>query len=247
MIEEERISLYLDGGMDSEQRAAFEREMAARPELAEAVAQWRTNDERLRSAFDLPMPEGLAARLGLERAAAPKVVDLASARQQREQRRRIPARWGWAGGGALAASLVAAVTLGLVGGGSGADPYASEQFQVAMQTLPSSRPAQLAGGRVLTPTLSFADGSGRFCREFAMTGEEPQIGIACRSGGRWNVEGVAAGAGPGGDPAEIRTAAGEGEALDPIYNRLGAGDPLDPERERQLIVGGWNQAAAPAE
>lgn len=247
MSDEERISLYLDGGMDGGARERFEREMAARPELAEAVAQWRSNDERLRSAFDLPMPEGLAARLGLEAAAAPKVVDLASARQEREQRRRIPARWGWAGGGALAAGLVAAVTLGLGGGGPGADPYASEQFQVAMQTLPSSRPAQLAGGRVLTPTLSFADGSGRFCREFAVTGDEPQIGIACRTGGRWTVEGVAAGAAPGGDPSEIRTAAGEGEALDPVYDRLRAGDPLDPDRELQLIVRGWKEAEPAAE
>ena len=247
MTEEERISRYLDGAMEAEEREAFERELTARPELAEAVAQWRGNDERLRAAFDLPMPEGLAARLGLEPAGPPKVVDLAAAREAREQRRRIPARWGWAAGGALAASLVAAVTLGLVGGGAGADPFASEQFQVAMQTLPSTRPAQLAGGRVLTPTLSFADGSGRFCREFALTGDEPQIGIACRSGGRWNVEGVAAGTAPGGDPGEIRTAAGEGAGLDPVYARLDAGDPLDPAVERQLLARGWNAAARPAE
>jgi hypothetical protein len=238
MTDEERLALYLDGAMAPAEAEAFEAELEVRPDLSEKAQRWRANDERLRAAFDLPVPEGLAARMGLEPAPEPaKVVDLAAARAQRESRRRIPAGWGWAGGAALAASLVAAVTLGLVGNGP-SDPFGSEQFQVAMQNVPSQQVAQLGDGRVLTPTLTFADGSGRYCREFALAGQEPQIGIACRSGAHWTVEGIAPGA-PPGPGNEIRTAGGEGAGLDPLYERLDAGDPLDPGRERDLISRGW--------
>ena len=238
MTDEERVTLYLDGAMDAEQLAQFERELAARPELAELTERWRENDARLRSAFDLPMPDGLAERMGLGPTAPAQVVDLSEVRSRRDERRRIPARWGWAGGGAMAAALVAALALGL--GGDATDPFASQQFQVAMQRLPSNVPAHLAGGATLTPILSFADGRGRFCREFALAGDEPRTGIACREQGRWQVEGVAAGAPPTGAPGEIRTAGGEGEALDPLYRRLQAGDPIDAERERALISRGWD-------
>ncbi|HEX8641102.1 MAG TPA: hypothetical protein VF704_08080 [Allosphingosinicella sp.] len=242
LSDEDRITLYLDGAMTAAEAEALEREVGERPELAEMLERWQRNDARLRAAFDLPVPEDMAARLGLEPAAPAKVVDLGEARARRE-RRRISPGWGWGLGGALAASLVAAVSLGLVGGGAG-DPFATEQFQVAMQTLPSRQVAHLSGGETLTLTLSFADGSGRFCREFALAGEESRVGVACRRGGRWAVEGVAAGSGPAADPGEMRTAGGDGAALDPVYRRLDAGDPFDPERERQLIASGWSAPPA---
>ena len=70
----ERISLYLDNQFTAEERAKFERDVEARPELKEQLDRWRDNDGRLRSALDLPLPADLVARLGL---APDNLVDLA--------------------------------------------------------------------------------------------------------------------------------------------------------------------------
>jgi hypothetical protein len=237
--DDERIARFLDGAMSPEERDGFKREMERRPELALQAQQWRANDERLKAAFDLPLPEGMAERLGLGAPAAP-VIDLAAA-QERRAARRLPA-WTWAGG-AIAASLIAALSLSLVNRGGSGDLARDAAFQVAMQQLPSSRSQPLEGGGSVTPTLSFVDGSGRFCREFALAGEDPRLGVACRDGDGWRVEGTSPGSGQPGSSGGYRTAEGAGTAaLDPIYERLHAGDPLDPARERELIGRGWQNS-----
>ncbi|HEV2866935.1 MAG TPA: hypothetical protein VGX37_10490 [Allosphingosinicella sp.] len=237
--DDERIARFLDGAMSAEERADFERDMEQRPELALQAERWRANDERLKAAFELPLPEGMAERLGLAAPAAP-VIDLAAARERRAARR-LPA-WTWAGG-AIAASLIAALSFSLVNRGQSGDLSRNAAFQVAMQQLPSSRSQPLDGGGSVTPTLSFVDGSGRFCREFAVAGEDPQLGVACRDGGAWRVEGTSPGSAQGAGSGGYRTAEGADTAtLDPIYERLHAGDPLDPARERELIGRGWQNS-----
>lgn len=236
----ERISLYLDNQLTPEERARLERDVETRPELKEQLNRWRDNDGRLRSALDLPLPAELVARLGL---APDNLVDLAAHRAQSE--RKAGNRILWLGGGAVAASIAALLAfLVMPGSPEIADPLATPSFQMAMQQVPSRQALRVSEGASVTPELSFADSAGRFCREFALQGPKPLVGIACRDGGRWKVEGTAS-TDVNDQAGEIRTAGGEDRsALDPIYDRLQAGDPFDAAQEGRLIGSGWRSSPA---
>lgn len=236
----ERISLYLDNEVTAEERARFERDGETRPELKEQLDRWRDNDGRLRSALDLPLSADLVARLGL---APDNLVDLAAHRAQSE--RNEGNRILWFGGGAVAASIAALLAfLVMPGSPEIADPLATPSFQMAMQQVPSRQGLGVSKGSSVTPELSFTDSTGRFCREFALLGPKPLVGIACREGGRWKVEGTAS-ADFNDRAGQIRTAGGEDRsALDPIYDRLQASDPFDAAHEGRLIGSGWRSSPA---
>ena len=253
----ERIGRYIDGEMDGDERAAFEAELVVDPELAEAVALLSGNDERLRAAFALPVDDALLARLGLaDSGAAPQrdsasVIDLAAARAERAARTESRAEnagglrrhWRWTGGLAMAATVALAVALPLWRGGS-TDPASSAAFQLAMETAPSRSGRALAGGSTVAPQLSFADRSGRYCREYVLTGATDARGIACRAEtGGWRVEAQVDGSGAVDSGGGIRTAAGQDSGgLDAAYDRLGASDPFDLTKENALRANGWRGA-----
>lgn len=236
----ERISLYVDNQFTAEERSEFERDVETRPELKEQLDRWRDNDGRLRSALDLPLPADLVARLGL---APDNIVDLAThrAKNVRKEGNRILLF----GSGAVAASVAALLAfLVMPGSPEIGDPLATPSFQMAMQQVPSRHAFRVSEGTSITPELSFADSTGRFCREFALRGSKPLVGIACRNGGRWKVEGTAS-TDLNDQAGEIRTAGGEDRsALDPIYDRLQAGDPFDAAQEGRLIGSGWRSNPA---
>ena len=237
----ERTSLYLDNQFAPEERAEFEREVEARPELKEQLDRWRDNDQRLCSAFDLPMPADLVARLGL---AQENVVDLDAHRVKVDLHQGT--RIFWLGGGAIAASVAALLAfLPTTSSREISDPLTTPAFQIAMQRLPSGQAIGVSEEASVRPELSFADSKGRFCREFTIRGSQSLIGVACRSGVRWNVEGTGPIAVERGQVDEIRTAGGEDRsALNPIYERLQASDPFDAAQERSLIGSGWRSALA---
>jgi hypothetical protein len=236
----ERISLYLDRQFTAEERAEFEQDVERRPELKEQIHRWRDNDGRLRSALDLPLPADLVARLGL---APDNLVDLATRRaiKVRKEGNRIL----WFGGGAVAASIAALLGfLVMPGSPENTDPLATRSFQLAMQQVPSRQVLKVSEGASITPELSFADSTGRFCREFTLQSSNPLVGIACRDGGRWKVEGTAP-TDLNDQAGEIRTAGGDDRsALDPIYGRLQPGDPFDTAQEGRLIGSDWRSNPA---
>lgn len=236
----ERISLYLDNQFTAEERARLGRDVETRPELKEQLDRWRDNDGRLRLALDLPLPADLVVRLGL---APGNLVDLAAhrAKSERKEGNRIL----WFGGGAVAASIAALLAfLVMPGSPEIADPLATRTFQMAMQQVPSRQALRISEETSVTPKLSFADSTGRFCREFALQGPKPLVGVACRNGGRWKVEGTAS-TDINDQTGEIGTAGGEDRSvLDPIYDRLQAGDPFDAAQEGRLIGSGWRSSPA---
>ncbi len=247
----ERVSAYLGGTMSRQEAALFEIEMKGNPELATIVERWQANDARLQQAFDAPdassISEDLLGRLGLaETGVADNVVTLDSFREKRNRAQNdnnVTSKWRWPMLGAIAASVVVAITAGglmMQQTGGIADQAA---FQTAMNRSQSGVAVALSDAETLTPILSFQAGDGRLCREFAIAGHAAgNQGIACKAGNQWAVEALVKGAATLPSNGEIHTAGGEdGTALDAIYSRLDAGDPFDGEKEKSFITNGWNK------
>lgn len=256
----ERIGRYIDGEMDNAERAAFETELASNAALADQLARLTSQDERLRAAYALPVDDALLARLGLSPAApaaaddsvkSAQLIDLAQARAQRAERAGAMAansavlgRWRWAAGAAMAAAVALAVAIPLWPAGQ-ADPTSSQAFQLAMETAPSRTSRPVDGDSVVEPQSTFADRTGRYCRDYVLGGSQSVQGVACRTeAGQWRVESQTSGGERTADNGEIRTAAGDGDgALESVYQRLGASDPFDKQKENSLIAGGWIKPA----
>ncbi|MBP6379042.1 MAG: hypothetical protein KA312_01355 [Sphingorhabdus sp.] len=227
----ETIAAYLDGSLTGEVRLRFEAEMQADETLVAEVNQWQANDAMLRAAF--PIAEGgidatMLDRLGL---AEPKTPPIAANDN----------RWSWGriglAGGALAASLAVAMLL-LKPAAKG--PADDQQFQIAMEKLPSGQSAILSDGASVRPILTFRAGDGRYCREFAI--ERVGGGITCRLDGQWSIEAESARGADTGDTDQIRTAAGSDPApLDVAMEKLGASDPFNGKKEKDIISLGWRE------
>ena len=260
----ERIGRYIDGEMNAAERVMFEQDLASDPALAEQLARLTDQNAQLRAAFELPIDDALLARLGLSKAAGrpqpahvADVIDFATVKAQRvsqasaaEQQSDHVATglarqgWRWAAGAAMAAVIALAVALPLQQR-SGTEPLDSPAFQIAMESIPSQTRHALDQGAIVVPQLSFADQTGRYCREYALGGSRSGRGIACRANdGRWKIEAqVEGGASTSGDGG-IRTAAGDDTvALDTVYARLGASDPFDVNRENSLLTHKWQPAS----
>ena len=260
----ERIGRYIDGEMDAVERMTFEQDLAKDPALAEQLARLTDQNAQLRAAFELSVDDALLARLGLsETSDQPQpsqvadVIDFATAKAHRVAQAGAAAQmndnaatgsvrqgWRWAAGAAMAAVIVLAVALPLRPR-SGIEPLDSPAFQVAMESIPSQTSHTLGQGAIVVPQLSFADQTGRFCREYALGGSESGRGIACRTtNGRWTIEAQVNGAASPVDGSGIRTAAGDGTAaLDTAYTRLGASDPFDATKENSLLANAWRSAS----
>lgn len=229
---DERLAAWIDGALSPEEAEAFEREMAADPELAARAREWKANDAFIAGALapiaDAPIDHDLLARMGLVGSvgatqSAPPLA--ANDNPSWWRRHSLPL------GGAIAAGLAAVLLIGLPGGGEQADA-----LSLALDITPSLQKARLADGREIEPTLTVRAADGRWCREFR-TAEE--TGLACRDGKGWKLEGTAKRAGPD-SMGEVGLASGaDGSALDGTYRRIGAGDPLGGAEEARLIKEKW--------
>lgn len=229
---DERIAAYLDGQMDNAAMAAFEAEMEQDASLADDVARLADNDDLLRKAFDAPLHEAvddaIIARMGLSSQPVPAANDNTP----------FIRKWRWPVGGALAASVALALFMQ-----SKPVLQADAQFASAMDSLMSRQTAQMDGGSILTPVLSFRAADGRYCREYVVSGgSNSGSGIACRDTDGWTVEAQVEASARIADSTRIETASGTDEAaLAEAYTRLGASDPLDAQKEKQAIAKGWKK------
>ncbi len=234
----ERLSAYLDGALSPDEASALETELATNPQLADQLEQLSASDAALRSAFgsvvDDPVPERLSALLEKPRTA--EVYSLAAERAKRAERTKLPARFDWRAGAAIAATLLVGIfSFAQVSKGPG---IGSDPVELALDTTVSGTTASLKDGRTLTPRLSFAAADGRYCREFALGSQD---GVACRGEGGWKIEALVKGSG-GGDGDGGYATAGGSTALDSVYRRLGAGDPIAASEEKALISKRWAPA-----
>jgi hypothetical protein len=176
------LMAYVDGQLNADEAAAFERRLAAEPALQAALVRQRALTQQLRSGFDAvleePVPEHLlrllqatpdAAVPPAEPAPAPAtppplapVLSLARARAHRQAAAQaqadaaqpVPARRGWAQWGGLAASLV----LGL---GVGHFVWQSPSGDSALAQTGSGRASLLATGALAQALNTQLSGESR--------------------------------------------------------------------------------------
>lgn len=236
-----RIAAYLDGELAEDARQAFERKMAADPQLASTVAEWRENDATLRAAF--PEPETpndpLAALIMSRQAPAVAESNVVHLSDVRARRTGSGVDWRWTG--AIAASVLAMV--GVAGWVRSSDPGAApaDPVMVALASTPSGQTTTTRTGTRVTPLLTVATRDG-YCREFTVeTAQARRTAVACSADGAWRIQRSGpASANP--EHSGYATAAGADPAvLDALYRKLGAGDPLAPDAERAAMAKGWRR------
>ena len=249
MTREEMVSAYLDGALNADESAEVEALIASDPAFAEMVARLRDNDRLLHAALTAAVPEVADAatlrRFGIAPAAtAPAAKPSATAPSAKPAANDNLRRWLWPGALTAIAASAAVVMLGQPRQVQA--PWQTAQFAAALERTPSLQAASLPDDASVSPSLSFAAGDGRFCREFKLTAKaaaQSRDGIACRgAGGEWQAVALIAPAGsrPTGNSIEVAAGA-DGGALDPAYRRLAASDPLGAERERELIASHWQK------
>ena len=209
-------------------------EVRADPSLAARAEQHGAMKRRLRGAFDpvadAPIPDRL---LAATRRSEPEVADLASARRSREGRTWAPLPQ-WA---AIAATLAVGIFVGTMVPERSEAPVAVEGGRIyAAAALDSALTAQLASAPAgdVRIGMTFRDQSGAVCRSFS---EAATSGLACRSGGRWQVRGLFAA--PEGQSGPYRMAAGMDPNLAALVDSTISGEPFDATQERDAKAKGW--------
>jgi hypothetical protein len=235
-IDDATLMAYADGELTPDERADVERAVAGDAQLRGRLEAHQRMRVQLSGAYaeilDEPVPERLQAAA---RSAAPRqaeVVDLSA-------RREAKARWSVREWGAMAASLVGGLVLGL-----GAMNTRSPLIAVtadglnARGALERALDTQLASddAGAVRIGLSFRDEGGEYCRTFELT-ERGTTGIACREAEGWNVAMTAA----QGAQGDIRMA-GASEAVLNVVATMIEGEPLDAEAETAARDAGWREA-----
>jgi anti-sigma factor RsiW len=241
------LMAYADGELDAATRAEIEAAIARDPELARAVARHRALAARVRQAYEReleePVPDRLAALA--EGPAAARVDELTA----RRAGRRIGAgRWRLPAWTALAATVLVGLFMTVrVMRGPGA-PYAEvDGVLVARGELDAALTNELASRPASTGVsigISFRDRDGGYCRTFRLQQEKPVAGLACRSGGTWQLHALAEAAALDG---EVRTASSMPLAVLQAVDSMIAGEPLDAASESAARDADWRDARDVAE
>ena len=231
MNDDEKFFAWLDGELSPEEAAEMEAKVAANPDLARLAEQHRSLGAQLKGAFDpiadAPVPERLRAAVRLPA----QVVDLVAARRARS----MPAAAQWV---AMAATLAIGILVG-TRVPQGADGpvqiqdgklYAAAALNNALDTQLASAP----GGDVRIG-LTYRDQAGEICRSFTAPAAS---GLACRTGGRWQMKGLFAA--PEGQGNDYRMAAGMDPNLAALVDSTIASEPFDAAAEKAARDKGWH-------
>jgi putative zinc finger protein len=242
-LNDELLCAYMDGELDPETRVRVEQALVDDTGARVRLERMRVADERLKVEIPLPASQPndpLSARI-LGGKPAPLVS-------------RPAARWGVAVS-ALAAGIsgvvvgfvlsrsqaptVVPVVASVASTSTSLSGASSNQLLLATLENGESGKAAVEGDRAVQVILTFESDDGRYCRAFgARDASAAAEGVACRSGGQWQVvawDGTA-------NPSEGFRAAGSSELLDDVMDRLGGSPALEVAEERTLIEQHWQAA-----
>jgi len=228
MDRDERLMAYVDGELGEPERAAFEQELAADPELQREVARQQDLRRRLSAAFDPVLEEPVPLPLSLAAEAA-----------------NAPGRRSWRAPhwAAMAACLALGVVLGRAVLPTQGPLTERDGVLVVRGELSQALDRRLASeAGPIRVGLSFQDHQGAFCRTF-QSAPDGLAGVACRASQGWTARAVTAWS-PRPEAA-YRTAGSEAPpAVLAAVDELIAGEPLDAAAERAARDRGWRQGAA---
>lgn len=225
------VAAFVDGELDDLTARRIEREAGHDAALAAEIARHRALRAQLSAHFapvaEEAVPERLRALLVDDR------IDTSLAGRRDAKRARFaPLHWG-----AIAASLVLGLTIGLKPWTPAADVTHLNGMLVASGSLADTLDTQLASSQPANANvrigLSFRDKLGRICRSFE---GRDLSGIGCRDEGRWALERTMAGQKSG----DYRQAS-SGDLAAAAASMM-AGAPFDAEAERNARANGWKQA-----
>jgi hypothetical protein len=178
------VAAFVDGELDDLTARRIEREAATDTALAAEIARHRALKSLLAAHYAPIAEEAVPDRLRSLLAVDPKID--ASLADRRDARR---TRFGAIHWGAIAASLLLGLTIGLRPWLPAGDVASEDGTLVAAGPLAEALDRQLAsrqpGDAAVRIGVSFQDKAGRYCRTF----ENASIdGIGCREGGGWQLE-----------------------------------------------------------
>jgi hypothetical protein len=242
---DETVMAYVDGELHDAARAALEVAMATDSDLAERVARERRLRVRLRIEFDPVLTEPLPERL---RAAA----NATSAKARTGNimwLKRSPARdWSWPQWSAIAASLILGVLIApLLRHEPGEGPLGVRDGKVfASGVLTHALSEQLASNQGANAPVhvgvSFLSRNGDYCRTFMLRDKSAVAGLACREGGGWRLEAMAAmDHGTSGSGEYQPAASSLPPAIEQSVDALIVGEPLDGKAEAAARESGWHR------
>jgi hypothetical protein len=240
---DETVMAYVDGELDDTARAALEVAMATDLHLAERVARECRLRARLQSEFDPVLREPIPERL----LAAAKGASAKPRTGNIIWLKRIPARdWSWPQWSAIAASLILGVLIApLLRHEPSEGPLGIRDGKVlASGALAYALSEQLASNQVANAPVhvgvSFLSRTGDYCRTFMLREKSTIAGLACREGGGWRLEAMAAMDHATSGSGEYQPAASSlPPAIEQSVDALIVGDPLDAKAEAAARGKGW--------
>lgn len=223
------IAALVDGELDDLTARRIQREAESDAALAAEIARYRALKARLTAHYAPIAEEAVPDRLRALLVADDKVD--ASLADRREARR---ARFGAVHWGAVAASLLLGLTIGLRPWMPAADVATDNGVLIAAGSLAQALDTQLASNQPADAPVrigvSFEDKAGRYCRSFEGRTLE---GIGCRETGRWQLEWTLRG------QAQTNYRQASSGDLAAVAGRMMARDALDAESERKARDAGW--------
>jgi hypothetical protein len=232
-ITDEMLGAYADRALGAEEQARVDDALARDPELRARLEAHRQLGATLAAHFgpvaQEPVPERFRALLRPQA----ELVDFAAAREKKEVKRPL---FRWPHYGAMAASLAAGVLASQLAFGAGGPVRMESGVITAHGELARALDIELASAPTRGETrigITFADAGGRICRTFDIPDAS---GIACREGGDWRMEMIAA---PSGASGEYRQA-GAPAVLEQAQEMM-AGQPFGAAAEKAARDAGWRR------
>ncbi len=233
MIDDGKLTAYLDGQLDAEGRAEVEAALASDPLLVARLARHRKLRERLGEVASLH--DETPVRMVAGGGASDNVVRLADHRAP-PQPKPIRIRLTWPSWGTMACVFGGGLALGFGAAHETGGPVGvrADGALVARGELVRALNEERSGeGRAIRVGASFRSHDQHYCRVFEVEARQ-LAGIACRTGPGWVVRMATE------IPAQRRTS---GLTVPPSVveaaSGMMAGEPLDPSAEALARARGW--------